>query len=92
MSRIHIQREHALDKKTLRTRVERLAEQLRSHYGGEYHWEGDTVHYSYSRGIDARLTLQQDEVDVDVKLGLIMSMLKQRLQREIEKSLDQHLA
>lgn len=92
MSRIHIQREHGLDRKTLRRRAEKLARQLKSTYGGAYRWEGDTVHYHYGGGIDARLTLQADDILVDVKLGILMMMAKKPLQREIERYLDDHLA
>ena len=92
MSRIYIQRDHELDNRTLRKRAERLAKQLQSEFGGNYRWEGNTVHYNYSGGIDARLTLQEADILVDVKLGVLMLMLKKRLQQEIERYLDQHLA
>jgi len=91
MSRIYLQREHSLDRKTLRKRAEKLARQLQSEFGGDYRWEGDTVHYSYSGGIDARLALQEDDILVDVKLGILMIMVKKALQREIERYLDEHL-
>ena len=92
MSRIYIQRDHELDNRTLRKRAERLAKQLQSEFGGNYRWEGNTVHYNYSGGIDARLTLQDADILVDVKLGVLMLMLRKRLQQEIERYLDQHLA
>ena len=92
MSRIYIQRDHELDNRTLRKRAERLARQLQDEFGGDYRWEGNTVHYNYSGGIDARLTLQDDDILVDVKLGVLMRLLKNRLQQEIERYLDKHLA
>jgi putative polyhydroxyalkanoate system protein len=91
MSRIYLQREHGLDRKTLRRRAEALAKQLQSEYGGNYRWEGDTVHYNYSGGIDARLTLQDNDILVDVKLGVLMLMLKGALTREIGRYLEEHL-
>ena len=92
MSRIYIQRDHELDNRTLRKRAERLARQLQDEFGGNYRWEGNTVHYNYSGGIDARLTLQDADILVDVKLGVLMLMLKKRLHQEIEGYLDEHLA
>ena len=92
MSRIYIQRDHELDSRTLRKRAESLARQLQREFGGNYRWEGNTVHYNYSGGIDARLTLQDEDILVDVKLGVLMLMLKTRLQQEIEGYLDKHLA
>lgn len=92
MSRIYIQRDHELDGKTLQKRVERLARQLQDEFGGDYRWEGRTMHYRYSGGIDARLTVEEQDVLVDVKLGVLMLMMKKRLQQEIEHYLDKHLA
>ena len=92
MSRIYIQRDHDLDAKTLQQRAEDLASQLRSEFGGDYRWEGNTVPYHYSCGIDARLTLQHDDILVDVKLGVLMLMAKKPLERKIHKYLDKHLA
>jgi len=92
MSRIYIQRDHELDGPTVRKRAERLAKQLQSEFGGAYRWEGNTVHYTYSGGIDARLTLQEEEILVDVKLGVLMLMMKKRLEQEIRRYLDKHLA
>ncbi|MFM7785179.1 MAG: polyhydroxyalkanoic acid system family protein [Gammaproteobacteria bacterium] len=92
MSRIYLQREHSLDRKTLRRRTESLAKQLQSEFGGDSRWEGDTLHYSYAGGIDARLTLQKEDLIVDVKLGVLMLMAKKPLTREIERYLDEHLA
>ena len=92
MSRIYIQREHELDGGTLRKRAESLARKLQNEFGGNYRWEGNTVHYNYSGGIDARLTLQDDDILVDVKLGVLMLMVKNRLHQEIERYLDKHLA
>ena len=91
MSRIHIQRDHDLDAKALQQRVEDLARQLSSEFGGNYRWEGNTVHYNYSGGIDARLTLQKADILVDVKLGVLMLMAKKPLERKIHKYLDKHL-
>jgi putative polyhydroxyalkanoate system protein len=92
MSRIYIQRDHSLKAKTLRERAENLARQLRSEFGGDYRWEGNTVHYNYSGGIDARMTLQKSDILVDVKLGVLMLMVKKPLEREINRYLDEHLA
>jgi putative polyhydroxyalkanoate system protein len=92
MSRIYLQRAHELDAKTLRKRAESLARQLRGEFGGNYRWEGNTVHYNYSGGIDARLTLQEDDILVDVKLGVLMLMVKKRLEKEIQRYLEEHLS
>ncbi len=92
MSHICIEREHDLDRKTLRKRAEKLVKTLQSKYGGSYEWEGDIVHYNYSGGLDAQLTLNEEDILVDVKLGMLMSMMKKRLKTEIEHYLDEHLA
>lgn len=92
MSHISIERDHDLDQKTLRKRAEKLAKALQSKYGGSYSWEDNTVHYSYSGGIDAYLTLNEEDVQVDVELGMLMSMAKKRIKSEIERHMEEHLS
>ena len=91
MSHITIQRYHELKPAALRKRVESLAKELQGRFGGDYRWDGNTLHYTYSGGIDARLTLTREDVDISVKLGLMMRMMKARLEAHINKYLDEHL-
>ena len=71
--------------------VEDLAGQLVKKYGGDYHWEGDQLTYKYSGGVTACVNCTASDVSVDVTFGMLMSMLKGPITREIEEYLDDHL-
>lgn len=92
MSRISLAREHNLKPAALRKRAEQMVRHLQDEYGGEFHWDGNNVHYSYSGGLDATLTLRADDILVDVKLGMMMRLMKDRIERGINKQLDHYLA
>jgi putative polyhydroxyalkanoate system protein len=76
----------------LRQRAEALARQLQDEYGGDYHWEGDTAHYSYAGGIDATVSVNAKEIVVEARLGLLMRMFRSRIEEEVNQYLDDHLA
>ncbi len=91
MSKIAIRREHNMDRAALLGEVENLATDLQQKYGGEYHWQGDVLKYHYSGGLDAAVACSDQEVRVDVSLGMMLSMMKKPIQRQIEDYLDRHI-
>jgi putative polyhydroxyalkanoate system protein len=76
----------------LRQRAEDLARQLQNEYGGDYRWEGNTAHYSYAGGIDAKVSVSAKEIVVEARLGLFMRMFRSRIEEEVNQYLDDHLA
>lgn len=91
MSQIRITRHHTMDREHVRNMTEELGEKLKSKFGGDYRWEGDMVHYKYS-GVDAKVSFDEDTLQVDVKLGLLMAALKGMIESEVNKYLDQHVS
>ncbi|MBU3055126.1 polyhydroxyalkanoic acid system family protein [Pseudomonas indica] len=90
MSRITVERSHSLGRTAARAKAEHLAERLASEYHVEYHWEGDTLAFNRS-GAHGRIEVGEDQVRVEVKLGLLLSALGSTIKREIEKGLDDFL-
>jgi len=66
----------------LRSLVGDLGEKLKSKFGGEYKLEDDSVSYIY-RGVDAEISFDKSYVKVDIKLGLLMSALKGKIEYEV---------
>ena len=91
MSKVSISRQHSMDHDKLLAEVEELAQGLVKKYGGEYRWDGDQLTYDYSGGVTACVQCGSDDVQVEVKFGMLMSMLKGPISREIEEYLDKHL-
>lgn len=92
MSTISIRKGHHMSHSELVAEVEHLADKLVDQYGGDYGWDGDELTYSYSGGVTAKVACSADEVAVDVKLGMLMSMMKGAISREIEDYLARHIA
>ncbi|MAT52268.1 MAG: hypothetical protein CMK32_13910 [Porticoccaceae bacterium] len=92
MSHIRIKRDHSMSQEDLRKEVQALAEQLVDKFGGSYHWDGDEVHYDYSGGVNACVSCSQDAVELDIKLGMMMSMFKGKIKNEVEGYLDKHIS
>lgn len=92
MSKISIHKKHHMSKDDLVSHAEELAESIVAKYGGDYHWEGDLLHYSYSGGVSVQIACTESDVAVDVKLGMLMSMLKGPITREIDTYLDNNIS
>ena len=91
MSKVSISRKHNLGHEKLVDEVEELARWLVDKYGGEYRWDGDQVIYRYS-GVTACVRCAEDHVNVDLTFGMLMSMMKGPITREVENYLDNHLS
>jgi len=92
MSKISISRRHSMGRDQLVGEIEQLAKTLVTKYGGSYDWKGDELTYNYSGGVTACVRCAEKDLDVDVKFGMLMSMLKGPISREIEDYLDKHLS
>lgn len=91
MARIIVERPHSLGLEAARARAESLAERLAGEYEVRYHWVGDSLELKRS-GADGKVEVLSDRVRVELKLGMLLSTMSGRIQREIEKSLDKYLA
>lgn len=91
MSSLCIKRQHTMAPDKLKSEVEALAEKLVDKFGGSYQWEGDKIRYAYSGGVKASVACTPKDVQVDVELGMMMSMLKGKIKSEVEGYLDKHI-
>lgn len=86
-----ITRNHTLGKDEVRRRVESAAESLAGKYGLKTEWEGDDMKVS-ANGLDGRISITDDQVNVDAKLGFALKMLESTIKSSVEEALDEHLA
>ena len=87
MSKILIEKNHNMDELQLQALIERLGKKLKDKFGGDYQLEGNSVHYVY-HGADAKISFDEFMVKVEVKLGLIMSTVKGKVELEVNSYLD----
>ncbi len=88
---MNIKRNHSLGIAEARIRVDSIAASLTSKYGLSSAWEGDTLKFSGS-GVNGRIDVADQSVDVDVKLGFALMMLEGTIRTSIEDAMDKHLA
>lgn len=88
MSHISVQRDHNLGHQQARQAAEKVAGQLKEHYGMQYHWEDDTLHFERP-GVDGQMDVGASEVRVDVRLGLFLLPMKHRFEQEIHRYMDE---
>lgn len=91
MTSIHITRTHQLDEETVRGRVQELADKLTKELSAEYTWEKDRLVFK-RRGASGVVRIGEQELEVEVKLSLMLTPLKGTIEKTITEYLDQRLS
>jgi len=91
MSVIRLSRFHRLDQATQEAALERLAAHLGDTLGASVAREARTIQFDGS-GFSGTVTLENERVMGEIRLGLMMRPLKGVITREIEAGLDYYLA
>jgi putative polyhydroxyalkanoate system protein len=91
LSRISLSRTHNLSRTQAVAAANSVAAQLKGAYGLQSRWDGDTLHFERASA-HGTLRLAPKEVQVDVHLGFLLSVFEDSIRREIERSLEKHLA
>ena len=87
MSHIVIHRDHTLTLDQARVAAEALAGQLAERYGISHHWQENSLHFERS-GVSGQIDLEPGRLRISVRLGFLLGPLKQRLEQEIHRQLD----
>jgi len=87
MSKIHVSKKHKLGHKQARKTAEKLAEKLAEEYNAKYKWKGDDLEFT-STGVKGKLHLGEDEVAIDVTLGMMMRPFKSKIEKGLRAELD----
>ena len=90
MADIDIRRPHTLDHEQARDLANRVAGELGGSLGLSHDWRGDQLHFD-GMGVKGHIDVQDSEVHVRVRLGLLTSPLKGSIERGIHEQLDRLL-
>jgi putative polyhydroxyalkanoate system protein len=90
MSQISVERKHNLGREVAKQKAELLVERLVSKYDVKAQWQGDTVEVKRS-GANGVISIDDDTIRVDLKLGMMLSMMSGTIESEIERVLDKAL-
>jgi len=87
MANIRIKRTHGLGVENARTQVEAFAQSLKEELQIDYEWNGNRLMF---RRIGASGTLEvgADALDLDIELGIALSLLAGTIEKDINKKLD----
>lgn len=90
MANIHIKRNHSLAIDEARQQVEGIAEKLKQELSVDYHWKGNDLVFKRS-GANGTIKVLPDCITCDVKLGLMLSAMKGKIEEAINEKLDNAL-
>ena len=91
MPRIRYELVHTLDGEEARRRLELLMARFAKKYGFSTRWERAGWARVSGRGVKGSLELAEGHVVVDLDLSLLLSPLRQRIQRGIATQIEQAL-
>lgn len=86
MSTIHIKHQHILRHDETRKRVEQIAKYLSKKYKVNYSWAGNQLH-SRHKGSSVSVFIEDGCIEMKIKLCLLFSPLKGRIENAIHKNL-----
>jgi|307.fasta_scaffold68045_2 putative polyhydroxyalkanoate system protein len=90
MADIKVVRKHHLTIAQAKKIAQKTADDLASEYDLESEWQGDTLRFSRS-GVNGAMAVTGSEIRLDVKLGLLLSAFKTKIEQHIEHRLDELL-
>jgi len=90
MATIQIRRSHRLDQQHIREQVQNLADKLASELGADYLWQGDRLHFERS-GAKGDIDIGDGYLEFNLKLGMLLSPLKGKIESSVVEYLDEHL-
>jgi putative polyhydroxyalkanoate system protein len=90
MATIHIKRKHQLDHETVKNEVQNLADKLSKELAASYKWQGDRLVFKRS-GASGHIDISGNEVDVEIKLSMLLTPLKGTVEKTVTNYLDERL-
>ncbi|MGE8388462.1 MAG: polyhydroxyalkanoic acid system family protein [Pseudomonas sp.] len=91
MTQISVERKHSLGREAARAKAEALVDKLSREYDLKATWNGDRVDVARS-GANGTVHIGDDSIRVELKLGMMLSMMSGTIKGEIERALDKALA
>jgi len=91
MPNIHIRRAHQLPIAEARARVEQVAARMHEKFGLAGDWQGNTLGFSRP-GVTGSIAVQHDAIDVQARLGMLLTPLAGTVEQEIRRKLEELFA
>lgn len=89
MADLNIKRKHALGLKKAKLAAQKVADDLAEHFDMKSEWQGQELHFSRS-GVQGMMQVTKDSVEVNAKLGMLLSAFKPKIEEQIGKNFDKY--
>ena len=87
MATIQLEKETKLSKEEIKSKVEEIAKSLKEKYGVKGEWQGDNYSIKAS-GVDGKIVVEDGKIKVDIKLGILVSAFKGKIESALKETLD----
>ena len=91
MSDIKIRRLHDMPHGVARGAAEKMAKRLKKDFQLDYEWDGDVLVFERP-GVNGELTVAPGFVEMEVKLGFLLQMMRPTIEKHINRDLDEIFA
>jgi putative polyhydroxyalkanoate system protein len=91
MASIKIKRKHSLSHAEVVKAVQNLADELSEKLDADYEWEGDNLTFKRS-GASGKVSVGKQDLEVDIKLSMLLTPLKGKIEQTVNDYLDENLA
>ncbi len=88
MSTIAVTRTHGMTLKKAKAAAEEIAAELAEEFDICYAWEGNVLHFERT-GVEGSITVDRKHVTVQARLGLMLMLLRTRIEQEIHRFCDE---
>jgi putative polyhydroxyalkanoate system protein len=87
MARMSIARKHHLSHKKAKEAAQKVADDLKKRFELNYAWRGNEIEFDRP-GLSGTMHIGKDEVRLDCELGMLLSLLRPKLESEIDKEFE----
>lgn len=88
MPKISISKPHSLTPVVIKQRLVDLGAKLTEKYQAKTSWDGDKSMNVKGPGVEGKLTISDNKVDVNLDLGFLLSPMKGKIEEAITKELE----
>lgn len=88
MPKINLSRNHSLEPAVIKDRIAKLGDKLQEKYSAKTSWVDDRTLNVKGTGVEGKLVISDNKVDVNLDLGFMLSPLKGKIEETLGKELE----
>jgi len=89
MANIDIRARHNLSHQEALAAADELSSDLAEKFGIDYGWDDEVIHFERP-GVHGQILVQDNELRIQARLGIMLMLLKEPIEQEIMRYLETH--